>query len=377
MRKSTMYVGMDQHKESIEIATADEGRDGEVRRYGRIDGEVESLDRVVRKRVAGGIELRFGYEAGPCGYHLYRYLTAKGLACKVVAPSLIPKKSGDRVKTDRRDAVNLARLERAGELTAVYVPQVEDEAMRDLSRAREDAKRSETRARQQLLALLLRHGLKYSGKTAWSQPHLRWLARVKLPQPAQQIAFQEYVEAISEAAARVERLTTQIRTLLPEWRMAPVVAALQALRGVSLVTAVIAVAEIGDLTRFTNPRQLMAYLGLVPSEHSSGPHRRLGAITKAGNSHLRRVLVESAWAYRLPARVTLIIRRRQEQLPKAVCDIAWRAQLRLCARYRRLTTRGKTKQVVVTAIARELVAFMWAIAVEVNVTAVESSHQQQ
>ncbi len=368
MRKSIMYVGMDQHKESIEIATAEEGRNGEVRRYGRIDGETESLDRVVRKLVASGKELRFVYEAGPYGYHLYRHLRRQGLACKVVAPSMIPKKSSDRVKTDRRDAVNLARLERAGELTAVYVPQLEDEAMRDLSRAREDAKRAETRARQQLLALLLRHGLKYSGKTAWSQLHLRWLARIKLPQPAQQIAFQEYVEAISEAAGRVERLTTQIRTLLPEWRMAPVVEALQALRGVSLVTAVITVAEIGDLTRFTNPRQLMAYLGLVPSEHSSGPRRRLGAITKAGNSHLRRVLVESAWAYRLPARVTPIIRRRQEQLPKAVCDIAWRAQLRLCARYRRLTTRGKTKQLVVTAIARELVAFMWAIAREVEVT---------
>jgi transposase len=368
MQKSIMYVGLDQHKESIEIATADEGRDGEVRRYGRIDGELDSLDRVVRKLVASGKELRFVYEAGPCGYHLYRYLTARGLECKVVAPSMVPKKSGDRVKTDRRDAVNLARLERAGELTAVYVPQVEDEAMRDLSRAREDAKRAETRARQQLLALLLRHGLKYSGKTAWSQPHLRWLSRIKLPQPAQQIAFQEYVEAISEAAGRVERLTTQIRTLLPEWRMAPVVEALQALRGVSLVTSVITVAEIGDLTRFTNPRQLMAYLGLVPSEHSSGPHRRLGAITKAGNSHLRRVLVESAWAYRLPARVTPIIRRRQEQLPKAAGEIAWRAQLRLCARYRRLTLKGKTKQVVVTAIARELVAFMWAIAVTVKVT---------
>ena len=308
------------------------------------------------------------YEAGPTGYGLQRALSQHGYHCQVIAPSLIPKRAGDRVKTDRRDAVNLARLERAGELTAVYVPQVEDEAMRDLSRAREDAKRAETRARQQLLALLLRHGLKYSGKTAWSQPHLRWLARIKLPQPAQQIAFQEYVDAITEAAARVERLITQIRMLLPEWRMAPVVEALQALRGVSLVTAVITVAEIGDLTRFTNPRQLMAYLGLVPSEHSSGSRRRLGAITKAGNSHLRRVLVESAWAYRLPARVTRIIRLRQEQLPKPVCEIAWRAQLRLCARYRRLTLKGKTKQVVVTAIARELAAFMWAIALEVKVT---------
>jgi transposase len=369
MRKSIMYIGMDVHKESIEIAIAEEGRNQEVRRYGRINGELECLEQVVRKLVASGKQLRFVYEAGPCGYHLYRYLTAKGLECKVVAPSMVPKKSGERVKTDRRDAVNLARLERAGELTAVHVPELEDEAMRDLSRAREDAKRAETKARQQLQGLLLRHGLKYSGRTRWSQAHLRWLADVKLPQPAQQIAFQEYVGAITDAAARVERLTTQIRTLLPQWRLAPVVTALQALRGVSLVTAVVMVAEVGDLRRFTNPRQLMAYFGLVPSEHSSGARRRLGAITKAGNGHVRRVLVESAWAYRLPARVTRIIRQRQEQLPKPVCEIAWRAQLRLCARYRRLTLKGKTKQVVVTAIARELAAFMWAIAGQVSVSA--------
>lgn len=368
MRKSIMYIGMDVHKESIEIAIAEEGNQ-EVRRYGRIDGKAESLAGVLRKLVASGKELRFVYEAGPCGYYLYRQLKEKGLACKVVAPSMVPKKSGDRVKTDRRDALNLARLERAGELTAVYVPELEDEAMRDLSRAREAAKRAETQAGHQLQGLLLRHGLQYSGKTPWSKAHWLWLADVKLPQPAQQIVFQEYVEAISEAQAREERLVTQIRTLLPQWRLAPVVQALQALRGVSLITAVIMVAEVGDLCRFTNPRQLMAYLGLVPSEHSSGARRCLGALTKAGNGHVRRVLVESAWAYRLPARVSRIIRQRQEQLAKPVCEIAWRAQLRLCARYRRLTLRGKTKQVVVTAIARELAAFMWAIAGQVKVSA--------
>ena len=364
MQKSIMYIGMDVHKESVEIAIAEEGSQ-EVRRYGRIDGKAESLAGVVRKLVASGKELRFVYEAGPCGYYLYRQLKERGLACKVVAPSMVPKKSGDRIKTDRRDAVNLARLERAGELTAVHVPEPEDEAMRDLSRAREAAKRAETQARHQLQGLLLRHGLKYGGKTPWSKAHWLWLADVKLPQPAQQIVFQEYVDAISEAQSREERLVTQIRTLLPQWRLAPVVQALQALRGVSLVTAVIMVAEVGDLRRFTKPRQLMAYLGLVPSEHSSGARRRLGAITKAGNSHVRRVLVESAWAYRLPARVSRIIRQRQEQLAKPVCEIAWQAQLRLCARYRRLTLKGKPKQVVVTAIARELAAFMWAIASQV------------
>ncbi len=234
------------------------------------------------------------------------------------------------------------------------------------SRARESAKQAEKRARQQLLMFLLRNGIKYTGRTTWSAPHLRWLSEIKLPSAAQQIAFQEYVDAIDEAAKRGERLIEQIRALVPEWSMAPVVEALQAMRGVSLITAVMMVAEIGDLTRFENPRQLMAYLGLVPSEHSSGPNKRQGAITKAGNSHVRRVLVESAWAYRLPARVTRISQLRQANLSKPVRAIAWKAQLRLCARYRRLSSRGKTKQQIVTAIARELAAFMWAIAREVQ-----------
>lgn len=369
MRKSIMHVGLDVHKDSIEIATADQGRDGEVRRFGKIGGDLASLDKAVRKLQSTGRKLQFVYEAGPCGYTIYRHFTGKGLDCKVVAPSQTPKKPGDRVKTDRRDATSLARLDRAGELTYVHVPTAEDEAMRDLIRARADAKRAETRARQQLSAMLLRNGTVYAGRTAWTPAHERWIARLKLPLPAQQIAFQEYVSAISEAAARVERLTRQMLELLPSWRWAPVVEALQALRGVAQLTAIITVAEIGDIARFQHPRQLMSYLGLVPSEYSTGPRRSLGGITKAGNSHVRRMLVESAWAYSHPARVTPILKKRLEKQTKQIREISWKAQLRLCGKYRKLARRGKVKQQVVTAVARELVGFIWAIAREVQLPA--------
>jgi transposase len=280
---------------------------------------------------------------------------------------MIPKRSGSRIKNDRRDAEALARLYRAGELTAVSVPQEQDEAMRDLSRAREDALKAQRTARQQLGAFLLRHGLRYPGRSSWRAAHLRWLSDIKMAHPAQQITLQEYIHALSECTERVERLSEQIHQLLPQWDRAPVVYGLQALRGVAPIVAVTTVAEIGDLERFQTPRQLMAYLGLVPSEHSSGNATRRGGITKSGNGHVRRALVEAAHAYRHPARVSRHLLRRQEGLAEPIRQIAWRAQVRLCARFRRLMARGKNRNTVIAAIARELSGFMWAIAREVAV----------
>jgi transposase len=307
------------------------------------------------------------YEAGPCGYWLYRYLTKKGLKCWVVAPSSIPKKAGDRVKTDRRDAVQLARLLRSGDLTPVYVPTVDDEAIRDVVRAREDALKDIKAAKARLKAFLLRQDIRYEGRATWGPAHLRWLAEVVCPTPAQQIVFQEYVRAVSEHTERLQRLEAELQTQVQTWRWLPVVEAIQALRGVQFTVAVTLIAELGDLTRFANPRQLMSYLGLRPSEHSTGEHRRQGAITKTGNSHARRALIEGAWAYRYPAKVSRHLQLRLEKVPKVIQDLSWKAQVRLCKRYRRLMARGKNANQVVVAIAREMAAFVWAIAREVEI----------
>jgi transposase len=367
MEKNIIYVGLDVHKNTIDVAMADGRYRSQVRSYGKINNTPDALDKLLKKLQSGKSEFFFVYEAGPCGYQIHRHLTSKAISCSVAAPSLIPRRSGSRIKTDRRDAINLARLFRAGELTCIYIPTKEDEAMRDLTRCRDDIKRLQRKARQRLLAFLLRHGLRYEGKN-WTKGHMNWLAGVTMAHPALQIVLQEYIDAANECTERVQRITEQILVLLPEWSRAPFVKAYQALRGVSLIVATTVVAEIGDMTRFKNPKELMAYLGLVPSEHSSGNTVRRGSITRTGNGHVRRVLIEAAWAYRMQARKTLPLLKRQEGLSKSICDISWKAQTRLCARYRRLYAKGKSKQATITAIARELSAFIWAIDKEVQQT---------
>jgi transposase len=361
MTKCITFVGLDVHKNSIAVALADTGRNSEVRNYGIIGGGLDDLDRLVKKLASSGKELHFVYEAGPCGYEIFRFLTARGLECAVCSPAHIPKSPADRIKTDRRDAMMLARLHRACELTYVFVPRADDEAMRDLTRCREDAKKAQRVTQQQLSGMLLRLGFRYS-RDNWTKAHFGWLADQKMPTDSQQVVFQEYIHAIKETTERVERLTKQIETLVPTWRMAPVVTALQSLRGVSIIVATTMIAELGDLTRFESPKKLMAFLGLIPSEHSSGEKKKRGGITKTGNGHARRVLVEGAQAYSHPARMTRLILKRQEGLSQEVRDIAWKCQVRLCARFRRLVAKGKSRNAVVTAIARELAAFMWAIA---------------
>lgn len=365
---SVKFIGMDVHKNSITIAICDADRREQPRIYGAIDNDLNALDKFCRKMVSTASRLHFVYEAGPCGYGIYRHLTRNGFDCMVAAPSMIPKKSGDRIKNDRRDAKMLARLHRAGELSAVYVPDQQDEAMRDLTRAREDAVIATGKAKQRLKAFLLRNRIVYTGRSRWSKAFFNWLSDVAMPHRAQQIVLQEYIDAVHENLKRVERLTDQIRMLASAWRFAPVVSALQAARGVSLIVAATLLAEMGDLSRFANPCQLMAHLGLVPSEYSSGDSIKKGGITKTGNSHARKVLIEAAWSYRMPARVSRLLLKRQHELPDEVRQIAWKAQLRLCARFRKLLAGGKSKQVAVTAVARELSAFLWSMAKQVQPT---------
>jgi len=360
---SNIYVGLDVHKATIAVAVARTGR-SDPQYYGEIGNNPGAVRKLLKQLSPDGEVLNFCYEAGPCGYGLYRELKRLGHECEVVAPSLIPRKAGERIKTDRRDGLKLARLHRSGELTAVWVPDEEQEAVRDLTRAREDMKALELKARQRLGAFLLRHNRVYEGKSRWTQAHFRWLETVKFDLAVQQIVLQEYIDTVKELQRRVADLEEQMRDALHGWSLGPVAEALMALRGVSLITAMTTLAELGDITRFNSPRELMGYLGLVPSEHSSGGSRRQGRLTRTGNGHVRRILVESAWNYRYPARKTKVIERRAEKTSKRVQAMAWQAQKRLCGRYQTLMWAGKEKKQVTTAVARELVGFIWAIACE-------------
>lgn len=359
------HIGLDVHARTIAVALAEQAGLGEVDAWGEIANTPQAVAELVKRLARPGRRLWFWYEAGPCGYGLWRQLMAMGHGCAVVAPSLIPRKSGDRVKTDRRDAMSLARLGRAGELTGVWVPEAEHEAMRDLTRCREDAKNMQRAARQQLSGFLLRQGRHYTKGQTWTNRHHLWLTSQRFESTVHETVYQDYLNQVDQLTQRVERLDASIAQAVGQWSLEPVLKGLMAMRGVDLLVGATALAELGDLTRFDSPPQLMAFLGLVPSEHSSGMSQRRGGITKAGNSHARRMLVEAAWSYRFPARKTKHIQARAKKAPESVQEIAWQAQRRLCGRYQHLTRQANKPSVVAcTAVAREMSGFMWAIARE-------------
>ena len=361
MTEATIFVGLDVHKKTIAVATVEARASADVRFFGTIANTPEAIRSMLKKLGKGGQRLHLAYEAGPLGYNLYRLSTGLGHRCDVVAPSLIPRKAGDKVKTDRRDAMSLAQLLRGGQLTEVWVPDEAHEAIRDLVRMRAQAAKDLRKTRQQLMSFLLRHGRSFPG-AHWTKAHRRWLGEQKFSHPAQHLVLEELLARIERAEELNDRLKAAIVELVPAWTLAPVVAAVQALRGVSILVAATVVAEVGNFSRFTSPRQLMAYLGLNPSEHSSGATIKRGAITKTGNSLARTCLVEAAWTYRHPARVTQIIRERLKGLPEPIRAIAWKAQVRLSSRYRKLIAAGKPAPKAIVAVARELVGFIWAIA---------------
>lgn len=361
------YIGLDVHARQLTCAVAERGQDEPII-LGQIANSRKALKKLVAK-LGDPSQLCFCYEAGCCGFEIYRYLTSLGVACVIAAPSRIPRQPGDRIKNDRRDSLKLARLLRAGELTSVWVPDEEQQAMRDLTRARSEAKDSEKRIRQKISSFLLQHGLRWQGKSTWGKSHLAWLGELSFVHRASRIVLDEYLDALEYARMRVKRLGEQIEHFLPQWKLYPLVASLMAMRGIDLITASQLVSELGDLRRFPHPAELMSYLGLIPSEHFSDGKGSRGKITKAGNGFVRKALVESANAYRHPPKKSAVIRKRNEGLPMAVQQIAWKAQLRLCSRYRYMMSKGKHYNVVKTAVAREMCGFIWAIGQIVQVEA--------
>jgi len=362
MEQFSKHIGLDVHKASIEIGIADSSRRTKARHYGAVAHTQASVEAMLKKLSPDGEVMEFCYEAGPCGYGLYHQITVRGHKCQVVAPSLIPKRAGDRVKTDRRDCLRLAELLRAGELTSVWVPNAEQESIRDLVRTRDDFKCALRQMRQQLLSFLLRHSLRWTGgKKNWTKGFWCWIEALQMPSEHQQFVLKEYIDAVRRHEVQIRTIEGQMNRAKSGWELEPIVDALMAMRGINLVTAMGIVAELGDLSRFSKPTQLMAFLGLVPCEHSSGDSRRQGGITKTGNGHVRRLLIESAWCYRFNARKSREIEQRAQKASESVQAIAWKAQKRLNARYRALIERGISKCKVVTAVARELCGFIWAV----------------
>ena len=353
------FVGLDVHKDTIAMAVAEAGRQP-ARALGTVAHHVPRLLKALA-RLGAPHQVHIVYEAGPTGYGLQRALADKGYVCEVIAPSMIPRCPGDRIKTDRRDCLLLAQNARSGQLHPIWVPQPADEAIRDLARAREDAVQARQKTRVTLKAFLLRHDLRFAGRTGWTKAYYRWLASLSLAEDASQIALAEYLLAEQAADQRVQRLTQALSQSISGWRFAPVVQALQALRGIALVSAITLVAEIGDLRRFEHPRKLMGYLGLVPSERSSGSRVSRGGITKAGNRHARKMLTEAAWNYRFRARIAGQLNARQGELAAGLREIGWKAQLRLTRRFAALQARGVQPNKICVAIARELSGFIWAI----------------
>lgn len=363
MQTITLYLGLDVHKDSITIAIAEPSPKGEIRLFGTITNDLHALEKaLIRIRKAHpGAHLEVAYEAGPCGFGIARRLKQLRVPCLVAAPSLIPKQPGSPFKNDKRDARAIARLLRAGELTAVYVPEPTDEAIRDLCRARTDAVDDQRRCRLRLKAFLLRHGYRYQGKANWSQPHMRYLRELVLPHPAMKAILEEYLQGIDAAYQRVQRIEASMLTLLQTWRLKPAVQALMAFRGFQLVAAMVTVSELGDIHRFAHPRQLMTYLGLVPTESSSGPRQRLGSISRCGNGHQRWILTECAEHYLLAPKVSKELSRRQQDQPPHVRALSWKAQNRLHLRFNRLLARRVQRNKAKVAVARELCGFVWAL----------------
>jgi len=364
MKNKVRFLGLDVHAETIAVAIAEP--DGEVRSLGTIANRAESIRKLVKK-LGSAEQLKACYEAGPTGYVLYWQLAELGVACEVIAPTLVPMKAGDRVKTDRRDAERLARSYRSGDLTAVWVPDEGSESLRDLARAREAAKQDQLRARHRLSKFLLRMGQRPAvGMKAWTAPYMAWVRQVHFTQVAREATMLDYLHEVDHMSERVRRLeqaiTEAVKLATPA--VQEVVKGLQALRGIAEISAVTIIAELGSITRFDTPRQLMGYSGAVPSENSSGKRTQRGSITKTGNAHLRRIVVEAAWSYRLRPAIGPRLRKRQEGVSEPIKEIAWKAQVRLTKRYARLAAAGKDQRKIVTAVGRELLGCIWAIGIK-------------